>query len=63
MGLLTLLAEKINFTYDVHLSKDGQFGSYIVVCFLWLSFKSRAMTEFIAIVPATYDCCNRCRST
>ncbi|XP_028412398.1 glutamate receptor ionotropic, NMDA 1-like isoform X2 [Dendronephthya gigantea] len=29
IGLLKLLSEKINFTYDVHLSEDGRFGSFV----------------------------------
>ncbi|CAB3983880.1 glutamate receptor ionotropic, NMDA 1-like, partial [Paramuricea clavata] len=29
IGLLQLLAKKINFTFDIHLAEDGRFGSFV----------------------------------
>ena len=31
IDLLRLLGEKINFTFDVHLSQDGRFGTFVKV--------------------------------
>lgn len=54
MDLLKELSKKINFTYSLALSPDGQFGNYIIK-----NTSSITVNHQKTLISKPYQCCSK----